>query len=93
MEVVDGLPAVLAGIGNDPIARLINTFEFCDPFDRCEDLPQKFIWHVISYMGVMLFGDYQGMHRQLWVDVIKRYDVIVLKDNLCGNLACNQFAE
>src|SRR2546425_7031237 len=95
VQVKDTLPGVRANVGQETIAALIYTHFMRQLRCSHEDFGEyrSILECQVRHGGNVTARNYQNMVWRLWVDILKRHDVLVLVDGFTGYLASRNLAE
>src|SRR6266567_2038486 len=95
VQVEDTLPRIRADVGDKAVAALADAQVARNLCRRREDRCQH--WPVfcrqVRHRGDVTPRNEQDVLRRLWVDILKRDDILVLMDNLTRYLTCCNLAE
>jgi len=87
VEMKDRLPSIRAFVGYDAITAFFYTLELCYRGHLGKELAQNLGRNIIGEAVVVLFGDDEGMHRSLRIDIIKGYDIVIFVNDGSGDFA------
>src|SRR5215831_17372808 len=95
VQVKHTLSSIRAHIGHNSITTFINLCRMCNFLSRCENLSKyrPIIKCKVSNRSYVLPRYEQYMHWRLRIDIFKRYDMLILIDDLTRNLAISNFTE
>ena len=93
VEVVDCLPRIVTGIGDEPESGLINAGLLYDDAHSVDHGLKYLRRDIVENVLVVLLRYHQNMDRRQWIGILKGGNQVVLVDHLARNLAGSDLAE
>lgn len=93
VEVVDCLPRIVTGIGDEPESGLVNASLLYDDAHSVDHGLKYLRRDIVENVLVVLLRYHQNMDRRQWIGILKGGNQIVLVDHLARNLAGSDLAE
>lgn len=93
VQMIDGLPAVGAGIYDEAKAAGILRPDFRGDFHQTRNFVGRAFKSMLGNIGDVTFREDEQMNRSLRIDVFNRHNPIIPVRNSRGNLARDDLAE
>ncbi len=93
VQMIDGLPAVDAGVYDEPKPALMFSAENGSCLHQRRDFVGGSLKCMLRDIGDVPFRQNEQMHRSLRIHILDRDDAVFSMNDFCGNLARHDFTE